>query len=59
MARKASSRGRSGGSGGSGGSGNKSGKDGESILGDALRDAGRRAAELAQNPVARSLLAAG
>ncbi|WP_166038954.1 hypothetical protein, partial [Sphingosinicella sp. YJ22] len=26
---------------------------------DALREAGRRAADLAQNPVARSLLAAG
>ena len=54
MARKSSSGNQS--SGGNGGGGNKRPAD---AIPDALREAGRRAAELAQNPVARSLLAAG
>ena len=42
--------------------GSKSGKGGskkKSDMSDALRDAGKRASDLAQNPVARSMLAAG
>ena len=48
---------KSGGRGGSGKS-NKTNKTTEA-LGDALKEAGQRAAELAQNPIARSMLAAG
>ena len=35
------------------------GRNAADMIPDALREAGKKAAELAQNPVARSLLAAG
>jgi hypothetical protein len=67
MAKASSSGGKSGKSGKSSGkknrpeegSANGEGAASSSRIPDALREAGQRAAELAQNPVARSMLAAG
>ena len=43
---------------GSDGAGSSGRRDPADLIPDALREAGKRAAELARNPVARSLLAA-
>ncbi len=43
----------------SGGKNEAGGRSASDMIPDALREAGKRAAELARNPVARSLLAAG